>query len=296
MRKILIVGCLLLVIGLVGCGVKTETMHYYHSPGWVNDGRIIFVGERETVDKDVLGSQLSSDFAQYVLTIYPSGTGESSALFDTTNEPPYDLSCSPTTDYVAYMAELRNGQYGKIIIQNIAGGTYTGPETIEINFSPRIKSFDWSNDGSQLVYCTTREVHTIDRDGYNDTLITAEANLEFVTWKYGNRIAFVSSTEAGKILSLINPNTKARDDLAVADSVDLPQISRIDTNVIYGISGGSLASLEVSSETLTTVKASFTGRFPRLSPDADMVVYDKVGEDSGVYVLDLASGAETQVK
>ena len=299
MKKIIVVSCLLLVVSLIaGCGERTETARYYYSPSWVRDGKIIFIGATESVRKDILNSQLGSSYTEYILTIYPTGTDESDSLFDVTGAPPYAMSCSPTNDYVAYMDDLRSGLYGKIVIRNIAAGQHEGLEKVELVFSPGIKSFDWSDLGTELVYCTTQEVRTVDIDGTNDTLVTAEAKLEFVTWKYGSNIAFVSSQEAGKVLSLIDPNTKARTDVLVAASVDLPQISAANTNIVYGIAGGSFCSVEATagSPSTTEVKASFTGELPRLSPDASMVTYSKSGEDSGIYVLDVATGIETTVK
>jgi Tol biopolymer transport system component len=301
MRKIVAALCLMLVIGLLaGCGERTESTRYYYSPSWTRDGKIIFIGATESVRKDILNSQLGSSSTQYVLTIYPTGTGESSSLFDVTDTTPYAMSCSPTTEsaYVAYLDDLRSGLYRKIIIRNIAAGQHSGLEKVELVFSPGIKSFDWSNDGTKLVYCTTQEVRAVDIDGTNDTLVTAEANLEFVTWKYGSNIAFVSSQPAGKVLSLIDPNTKARTDVPVAASVDLPQISPADTNIVYGIAGGSFCSVEATAGSPSTieVKASFTGELPRLSPDASMVTYSKTGEESGIYILYTATGTEETVK
>ena len=221
-------------------------------------------------------------------------------MFDVSDATSYAMSCSPTTevDHVAYLDDLRSGLYRKIVIRNIAAGQHSGLEKVELVFSPGIKSFDWSNDGTKLVYCTTQEVRTVDIDGGNDALITAEANLEFVAWKYGGNIAFVSSQSAGKVLSLIDPNTKARTDVPVAASVDLPQISPINTNIVYGIAGGSFCSVEATagSPSTTEVKASFTGDLPRLSPDASMVTYSKSGEESGIYILYTATGTEETVK
>lgn len=301
MRKLLVVSCLLLVVSLIaGCGERTESTRYYYSPSWTRDAKIIFIGATESVRKDILNSQLGSSSTQYVLTIYPTGTGESSSLFDVTDTTPYAMSCSPTTEsaYVAYLDDLRSGLYRKIIIRNIAAGQHSGLEKVELVFSPGIKSFDWSNDGIKLVYCTTREVRTVDIDGTNDALVTAEANLEFVTWKYGSRIAFVRSSGSSKLLSLINSDGSGRIDLQANESVDLPQISAANTNIVYGIAGGSFCSVEATagSPSTTEVKASFTGELPRLSPDASMVAYSKSGEDSGIYILYTATGTGETVK
>jgi len=292
MKKIIGIACLLLVVGLItGCGERTERTHYYYSPSFTRDGKIICIEGVERVRKDILGSQLSSSYVEFITTMYATGTGESGSIFDVTDEIPYHMSCSPTTeaDYVAYMAELRSGLFRKIVIRNFGTGQHEGREMIELVFYPGIKSFDWSKDGNQLVYCTTQEVRTVDLDGFNDTQVVAESNLEFVTWKYGDRIAFVHSTGTGKVLSLINPNTMVRNDLSVAASVDLPQISPTSNNIVYGIAGGSYCSVDVDAGTpaTTEVFANFTGELPRLSSDANRVTYSKVGEISGIYILEL---------
>lgn len=150
----------------------------------------------------------------------------------------------------------------------------------------------------KLVYCTTQEVHTVNFNGTGDVLVTAEANLESVTWRYGGRIAFVHSTAAGKVLSLIYPDKSGRADKAVNASVDKPQISSLDTNEVYGIAGGSYCKVNVNAATPATaeVYANFKGDLPRLSPAADKVVYSKTNENSGIYVLDLSVTPKVESK
>ncbi|PIS28799.1 hypothetical protein COT42_06975 [Candidatus Saganbacteria bacterium CG08_land_8_20_14_0_20_45_16] len=281
---------------LAGCGVQTSTHYYYYSPSWARDGKLIYLGATESVNRDILGGQLSSNYAEYTMTIYPSGTGESGALFDTTSARPYEMTCSPTTDYVAYGDSLRSGLYRRVVLRNIAAGTHTGLEQLELAFSPGIKSFDWSNDGIKLVYCTSTEIHTVDINGDNDTLVVADSNLEFVAWKYGGRIAFVRTSGADKILSLIYADGSGRTDLAAASSVDLPQISSTNTDEVYGVVGSTYKKVVVSSRVRSDLIASFTGEFPRLSPDTTLLTYSKSTETTGIYLYDLSAGTETQVK
>ena len=288
-----------LVLGLmiVGCGVKTDTTRYYYSPSWVRDGKIIMLGYLKSTDKDVLGSQLGSTASEYALTIYPTGTDESSALFDTTEEMAYAMSCSPTTDYVAYMTDLRLGLYRKIVIRNIASGAHTGLEVVELSFSPGIKSFDWANNGTSLVYCTTQEVRTVDVDGSNDSLVVADSNIEFVAWQTGGRIAFVHESGGNKILSLIRQNGGGRIDMSAAASVDLPQISSVNTNEVYGVAGDAYKKVNVNTSAVSDIVASgFEGALPRLSPDASMITYSKTDEVTGVYTLLVSNEVETKVK
>jgi len=290
----------LMVIGVVagGCGERTETTRYYYSPSWTKDAEIILIGGTQSVDKDILGGQLGSSYTEYVFTIYPSGTGESAALFDVTDAPPYAMSCSPNRDYVAYLGELRSGEYGKIFIRSISTEAFTGMKELELTFYPKIKSFDWSDDGNQIVYCTTNEVKVRDWNDFNgatEQVVTAEANLEFVSWMYGNRIAFVYTSGGNKRLSLINPASKARTDLSAAVALDAPQISPSDTNTVYGIAGAKYVSVNTNTEVSLEVASSFTGLLPRISPDGDMITYSKSGEDSGVYIMYTASGTEETV-
>jgi len=300
MKKNIILACLLLVASLlVGCGERVEYTRYYFSPSWTNAGKVIFVAGLQSVSKDILNSQLGSSYSQYVATIYPSGTGESSSLFNTTAATPYYMSCSPTRNYVAYMDELQSGLFGKVVIRNISIEAYTGMKDVEINFSSKIKSFDWSNDGNKIVYCTTTEVRIRDWNDFtesSDTLVTAESNLSFVSWKYGNKIAFVYTSGSDKLLSLISAEGSARVDLAAASSVDKPQISSSNTNEVYGVVGDTFVKVNVNTGTTTEVASSFTGETPYLSPSADKVVYSKSGESSGIYYMDVATGTETKIK
>jgi hypothetical protein len=250
------------------------------------------------VRKDVLGGQLGSSYTEYILTIYPTGTGESPSLFDVTDAPPYAMSCSPTRDYVGYLGELRSGRYGKIFIRSISTEAYTGMELAELTFFPKIKSFDWSADGNQVVYCTTNEVRVRnwnDFNGSTDALVVAQDDLEFVSWKYGGRIAFIYSSGGAKRLSLINSDGSGRINVTASSTVDLPQISSANTNEVFGVSGSSFVKVNVNSGVSTEVASNFSGILPRLSPDASMATYSKNGEDSGVYIMYTGTGTEETV-
>ena len=289
MRSFIIVSGLLLVVSLMsGCGERIESTSYYYSPTWTRGGSIVFI----------YGLQTGSTYTETVKSMNTAGES-GSVSFDVTGAPPYYMSCSPAADYVAYLDGLNSGLFSKIVIRNIsATSPHTGLEKTELSFSPGIKSFDWSSDGTRFVYCTTREVHTILITGTGDTLVTPESNLSFVAWKYGNRIAYVHSSEADTILSLIYPDTTGQINLAVAASVDIPSISSLNTNEVYGIAGGSYCKVDVSAGTpaTTEVLASFTGVVPRLSADAATVVYKKTGESSGIYTLTIATPTQTKIK
>ena len=300
-RVPLVVSCLLLVVSILsGCGDKTESSHYFYSPEWTRDGRIIMLGSSQTTQKDSLGDIMNTTYAQYFLTMYPSGTGETGTLIDVTNELPAFISCSPTGDYVAYLNGKQNGLYRKIIIRNIGTATHVGLNNIEIAFDPGIVCFDWSNNGSKLVYCTAQEIRTRDWNdflGTTDKLITTEANISFVAWKYGDRIAFVYSSGGSKLLSLITPDGLTRTDQPANLALDRPQISPFDNDDIYGVAGAYYARLDVSAGTVTNLAANFTGDLPRLSPDGRSAVYSKTNEDSGVYLLkDVTTAAPTETK
>jgi hypothetical protein len=279
--------------------LRVESTTYTHSPGFTRDGKIIFVQGSERVDKDLLGSQMGSSYTEYVNTIFATGTGETASIFEVTDSPPYAMTCSPTTEahYVAYGDDLRSGLFRKIVIRNFGSEQHLGLEKVEMVFDPGVESFDWSNDGTRLVYCTTSEVRIVNRDGSGDALVVAAGDLEFVTWKYGARIVFVRASGSDKLLSLINSDGSGRVDLSAANSVDLPQVSSADNTVIYGVSGGNFCSIDTDTPaTPTVIAASFSGALPRLSPDASMVTYSKTGENTGVYVMYTATGTEEAVK
>ncbi|MFC1571853.1 hypothetical protein ACFL31_04825 [Candidatus Margulisiibacteriota bacterium] len=256
--------------------------------------KFFFVGLLETVRKDTLGSQLGTSSSEYVKSIYPTGTDESDSLMDVTDATPIAMSCSPTRDYVGYLGDLRLEEYGKILIRSLSTEAFTGLNELELLFDPKIKSFDWSADGNTLVYCTTAEVRTRgwnDFTGATDTLVIAQTDLEFVSWKYGGRIAFVYTASNKKRLSLIYADGTRRTDLAVNLTVEKPQISSAATNEVFGTAGGSFVKVDVTALTSAEVEAGFTGILPRLSPDASKATYSKSGEDTGVYILYMGTTA-----
>lgn len=287
------------ILILSGCGEKTESTSYYYKPAWTADGKVALVKGVQSVRKDAIGTQLGSTYTESLITMTSAGASET-FIFDVTGTPPWSPSCSPNRNYAAYMDDKRGDYYGKIIIRNISTEAYTGMNEVILLFSTnRIRSFDWSSNGNQIVYCTSQEVHIRDWNDYlgaTDALVTAEANLQFVSWRYGSRIAFVHGSP--EVLSLINSDGSGRLDLSASASVDIPQISSANTFEVYGISGGSYCVVDTSAGTpaTTEVYANFKGSLPRLSSDASKVVYDKVGEDSGIYVLDLSVTPKVETK
>ncbi|HVN67516.1 MAG TPA: hypothetical protein VMT55_04020 [Candidatus Sulfotelmatobacter sp.] len=296
-----ILFCLFLALSIYACGERQESSKFYYSPTWTRAGTVPFILGLQTVRKDAIGTELGSSYYESVCTMDAAGAGEN-FWFDVTGATLSAMSCSPTTDYLAYLDDLRNGLYGKIVIRNISGTLpHTGLDTIDLVFSPGIKSFDWSNTGTQLVYCTTKEVRVRDWNdftGATDALVVAETSLETVSWQTGTRIAYVHATAAGKVLSIITPGGAATD-LTVAQSVDKPQISSVNPNMIYGIAGGAYCVVDVSAPSVPVViLPNFKGDQPRLAPTtADKVVYSKTAtESSGIYILNLTTSAETKIK
>ena len=298
-RIVLLVSVVMLVF-VGACGERTESSRYYYSPSWTRLGQVVFLGGTENIRKDALGSRLGSAYYESIQTIYAEGTSESAAIYDVTSATPYAMVCAPVGDYVAYMREPRLSTYGKIAIRSLSSEAYTGMTRTEIDFTPRINAFDWSNDALKLVFCTSTEIKTIDIDGSNETLVTAEADLEFVSWQYGSRIAFVRDVSGTKLLSLINSDGSGRLDMGAGASVSYPQVSPTNTNEVYGVFGSSYCKVDVSAATpaTTEVLAVFSGSVPRLSPDGTRVIYDKAAETTGIYVLGDVTGSptETQVK
>ena len=298
--KAFIAGCFLLfaVCCLGGCGERVENSSYYYAPSLTRDGKIIYIYGLQSVRKDVLGTQLGSTFTESVSTMTQAGAG-SAFLFEVTGAPAYSMSCSPVSDYVAYLDGLSSGTFSKIVVRNISAvSPHTGLEQAQLIFSPGILSFDWSNDATKFVYCTANEIHTINIDGTADTRILTQDNLQFVTWKYGTKIIFVYTSGAETLMATINADGTGRANIAAGGTVAKPQISRTDNNKVYGIGGGSFCSVDISLgvPATTEVYANFKGSVPRLAYDSDVVVYSKVGEQTGVYLLNIAAKTETLVK
>lgn len=285
---ILFAACL---VYLTGCGQNTTSTIYSYSPSFTRDSKIIFVGT----------TMSDSNTAEYVKTIYANGTGESAVLFYTTDNSPYYMSASPGRDYVAYLNGLSNNTFDQIIIQNIASGTHTDLGKVELDFFPRILSFDWSSDANKLVYCTTNEVRVRDWNDYTgatDALVTRETDVTSVSWKYGDRIAFTHTSGSDNILSFIYSDASNRIDLATAVSLTKVQISPSNTAEAYGVASGNYYKVDftAAAPALTLIKAGFTGQTPRISPDASRTAYSKASLTSGLFVLYLSTGTEETIK
>lgn len=295
---LLVIGIWALVItALSGCGEIQTNNRYFYSPAWTRGGQVIFVAALETIGKDIFGSRLSYSYNEYVQTIYPSGTGESAVLFNVTGDPAYQMSCSPTADYVAYLGSLDAGLYGKITIRNIAAGQHTGLEVAQLKFSPGISSFDWSSDGTKIVYAQGNDIRMRNWNDFTsatDVLVATVTGLSSLSWQSGNRIAYATSS----VTSLIYSDGSGQLNLPAAAFVSVPQVLLTNTQEVFGVSGTTFCSVDASvpSPTTTVVASSFSGVLPRLSPDGNTAVYSKSGETTGVYLLNLATGAETKLK
>lgn len=287
-----------LVMGLMGCGEKIESRNYYYSPTWTNLGKILYLYGLESVRKDALGTQLSSSYSETLMAMNIFGTDEAQ-FFATTDEPAYAMSYSPVRDYVAYLTEKVGNEYYKIVIRKVTTEAYTGMQKVVLLFSPKkVRSFDWSDDGNKIVYCTSNEVRVRNWDDYNgttDVLVTSESELKFVSWKYGKRIAFTYGSP--EVMSLVYEDGSNRINLPAA-SVSCPQISAVNTNEVYGIANGAYCLVDASSSSpaIVEVLTNFKGELPRLSPDAKYVVYSKKDEDSGIYLLNINAKSETKIK
>ena len=301
--SLLLAGILLAGLALSGCGGTTYSTFYGNST-WTADGKVLCLKDLETTTKDFTGSQTGLTIADSVVTMSSAGANETFS-FDVTGDLPYSMTVSPTaatSQYVAYLGTLNAtaNTFGKVVVRNISTGTHHGLAEVTLSFPDGIRSADWSSDGKTIVYCTTSEVHTINLDGTGDTaVITGLTNVSFVSWKYGTKLAYVHSVGGSTVLSLIKGDGTGNVDLPAAASVDKPQISPANSNLVYGIAGGNFCSVDVSAGTpaLTVIVSGFKGSLPRLDPTGALATYDKLSiEDSGVYVLDLSTKAETKIK
>jgi len=301
--KWIVVICLAGLLGFIGlstliagCGERQESTLYYYGPSWTRAGNVLVIKGLQTVRKDAIGTQLGSAYTETLITMDAAGANET-VLLDVTDHPPYLMSAAPAGDYLVYLDGLHGVLFSKAVIVNIAAGGHTGLNKVELSFDPGIRAVDWSNDG-RLVYCTTQEVRIIKIDGTGDTLVTAEANLSFVAWKNWARIAFVHTSGAETLLSLIQADGTGRIDLPAVGSVDKPQIDPNNNNIVWGLSGASYCSTNVSALAPATAEtfANCKADLPRLNLAGDKVVYGRTGEQTGIYLLDLTAKTETKIK
>ena len=296
---IAVCGLLFAVCFLVGCGERIENASYYYAPSLARSGQIIFINGLQSTKKDVIGTQISSTYTESVGTTSQAGAGFA-FLFEVTGAPAYYMSCAPVNDYIAYLDGLSNGVFSRIVVRNIsATSPHTGLEQAQLIFSPGIVSFDWANSSTKFVYCTSNEIHTVNIDGTADTKILTQENLQFVAWKYGTKVVYTYTSGSNLIMGTMNGDgTGVAATFAAGASVAKPQISRLNNNIVYGIAGGSFCSVDISAvgPATTEVLANYKGSVPRLAYDADVVVYSKTGEQTGIYLLNLATKTETTVK
>ncbi|MFA6169835.1 MAG: hypothetical protein WCW67_03990 [Candidatus Margulisiibacteriota bacterium] len=293
--------CILL---LAGCGERNEARSYYYSPSFTAEGNILHIYGLQSVNKNFIGSELSSAYTETVKTMDPTGASET-FIFDTTGDLPYSMSCSPATtlSYVAFMGDLQSSSFGKITIRNIKPSGQTGLTRAEMVFAAasRIRSFDWSADGTKLVFCNDTGVVTRnwnDYTGATDTTVVAQAGVDFVTWKYGNRIAFVYADGGVRHLAVINSDGTNRVNLPAGATLEKPQFSPVSTNEVYGIASGSYCVVDIDAAAPATseIMANFKGELPRMAPTGDIVVYSKTGAQSGIYSLNLSTKVESTIK
>lgn len=289
---------------LAGCGERNEARSYYYSPSFTANGNIIHIYGLQSVNKNFLGSELSSAYTETVKIMDPTGAGET-FIYDTTGDLPYSMSCSPATavSYVAYMGDLRDSSFGKIGIRNIKSSGQTGLTRAEMVFdnASRIRSFDWSADGTKLVFCNDTGViarNWNDYTGATDTTVVAQTGVDFVTWKYGNRIAFVYTDSGARHLAVINSDGTNRINLPAGATLEKPQFSPVTTNEVYGLAGGSYCKVDVDAASPATseILANFKGELPRMAPNGGSVVYSKSGAQSGIYSLNLSTKVESTIK
>ena len=276
-----------------GCSGRYERSNYYERSTWTTDGNIVCIRGISQTEYNSLNTRVGESYNEYISVVTNDGTIET-AYNNVTEYLAADLTYNPTSEIIAFRTGSSSGISRYIIMQYLPSASYTGPDSITLSV-PNVLSFDWDNTGTKIVYCNTDgEIRLINIDGSGDALIK-DAGAKTVNWKYGNRIAFEYLDSGETKLALINSDGTGQINMLL-NSVTDPQISRVNSNHIYGKRDYGYIKLDVTNYPTiesTTLIASLESSNPRLSPDATMIT---VCTDDGLYTILLSDGTETKIK
>lgn len=277
----------------VGCSGRYERSNYYERPTWTTGGSIICIRGISQTEYNSLNTRVGESYNEYISVVTNDGTNET-VYNNVTEYLAADLSYNPTSEMIAFRTGSSAGVSRYIIMQYLPSASYTGPDSITLSV-PNVLSFDWDDTGTKIVYCNTDgEIRVINMDGLGDTLIK-DAGAKTVNWKFGDRIAFEYLDSGETKLALINSDGTGQINMLL-NSVTDPQISRVNSNHIYGKRDYGYVRVDITNYptiTSTTLIASLEASDPRLSPDATMIT---VCKDDGLYTILLSDGTETKIK
>ena len=268
-----------------GCGGERFTDYTsYEDPNWTPEGLIYCLKATTHYRKywGAIGGEYSENLGTdyYYVTMTTDGINETTLPY--TSYPHF----SPLGTYVA----LISGETISIVRRSDNVRVY--------NFSPTTESIselDWGPDEGKLVYLKNRGgINVVNVDGTGDLSLAASG--ETISWRYGNKIAFEYQEGLSFPLAVINYDGGSRINLG-SESVSDPCVSSSSTNKIYGKNSTSYGYINVGVATPEFISeiSGFNGYKPRLSPNANKIVYGAF-RDSGIWLIDVDGSNLKQVK
>jgi len=301
LKKILLI--IIPLLFLSGCGIFFRAFYYdyytYNDPFWASNNEVVFRwisdgysrgtainSEYKHVDRDInyysMNEHGSSEGAVF-------GGGDFSNKYGHDEIADYKASLSPNAVYFAAFGRLSTGS--AIVIENVDRDfvVYSWPDMIKLHqFVFYGNNVEWSPNDDKLVAVDSSNGHLW------ITGISGEGKAEIVTetceafaWGSGSKIAFVYDNNGAMGFGFVNPDGTGRQDLPFGDGVYWPYISRIDSNIIFGIKNDNFVKMDVSIPsfpTYTTLITTFEGDYPRLSSDEAKVVFTR---DDGIWIVDI---------
>jgi hypothetical protein len=286
-----------------GCGESYYEVVEYYDPNWLVDGRVMAVKEVTKYKTEGMvpgySRTIELSHAAYIVAMKDDGSDEK-VIYGGEGKGIAIPVASPLGNYIGY----RNGRYLNIIT---ADGTR---EVKTIDCGEKINSFDWSPDERKIVYSIydrkeyypnysygidINKSYIIDMDV--TSVETFSDRSTSVTWANGKNIFFeyIGTQEADgyvhTYLAMKNVDSKSFINFE-KDSVYSVQVSRVDPNIIYGISSGQYKKIDISKYPYLTdtLISKFDLYYPRVSFNDLKITageYYQGGFNKGIWVMDI---------
>lgn len=276
----------LLTTGMTGgCGMNSSTKTYYYYPDWTPDGRIICSKNIQTVSGGsgpTPGTSIDSEY--YLAIIDENGSNEANIK---RIENAARVATSPLGNYYAYSCWDPNSNYIIRVIDN------AGNNLALINLTSEVSGLDWSPDETKLVYGitndSTEEIHIVNKDGTNDSLLTVGGN---PVWRIGDHIAFEYSTPEGITLSLIKSDGSSLTNLRIGYDAQFINTNKLIYRFVPQV---RQINIDGTGDEQLFTDYSYRKR-PRLSADKTKLVAMDASKGYGILVINISGTGEVQVK
>jgi hypothetical protein len=196
MNKILVslvalLGLMVMVGGLAGCGESRYDVVSYYNPNWLPNGRIMAVKsvtKHRTEGWPGYGRDVTYSQADYIVSMNDDGSDERE-IYGGENQSIGKIVASPLGNYIGY-------QVGQSISIITADGTQ---EVKTIDCGEAVNSFDWSPDEAKLAFSgdVSRDLCVLNVSGELKIKIVSPAYV--VSWRMGDKLVYEGITQVYSI-------------------------------------------------------------------------------------------------